>query len=270
MTAPVVGKPVHARARVKSVVAKAARGPARARWVAGKRAIAAGQAARIALAIAVFRQAQVVVRPGEVALARLVAAVRPPAGLEPEQAAHAAPPARVAVPAAAAVAGGGSEKAMTKENSMNTKTSNVIASNILLAVLAMVSCFVLAAPSQAQPQSQTAQKAFATPKEAADALIQAASDFNVPTLLEILGQDGKDLVASEDTVQDKNRAAAFAAKAKEKTEVVIGPNNKALATLTVGSDDWPRSHSHDQEEWKVVFRFQIRARRDFEAAHRSQ
>ncbi len=122
---------------------------------------------------------------------------------------------------------------------MNTKTSKAIASNTLLAVLAMVCCFVLAAPSHAQSQSQAAQKAFATPKEAADALIQAASDFNVPTLLEILGQNGKDLVASEDTVQDKNRAAAFTVKAKEKTEVVIDPKDKALATLTVGSDDWP-------------------------------
>jgi len=142
----------------------------------------------------------------------------------------------VAAPAAA-VAGGGSEKAMTKENSMNTKTSNGIASNTLLAVLAMVCCFVLAASSHAQPQSQAAQKAFATPKEAADAIIQAASDYNVPTLLEILGQDGKDLVSSVDSVQDKNRAVAFAAKAKEKMEVVIDPKDKALATLTVSSDD---------------------------------
>jgi hypothetical protein len=138
-----------------------------------------------------------------------------------------------------AVAHGGSEKGMIKENSMNSKTSNAIASNALLAVLAMVCGFVLAAPSHAQPQSLVVQKTFATPKEAADAIIQAATDFDVPTLIEILGQDGKDLVASGDTVQDKNRAVAFAAKAKEKTEVVIEPKDKALATLAVGKDDWP-------------------------------
>ena len=140
---------------------------------------------------------------------------------------------------AAAVAGGGIEKAMTKENSMNTKASNVIASNTLLALLAMVCYFVLAAPLHAQPQSETGPEAFTTPKQAADALIQAASDFNVPTLLEILGPDGKDLVVSGDAVQDKNRAAAFAAKAKEKTVVVIDPKDTGLATFTVGSDDWP-------------------------------
>lgn len=118
---------------------------------------------------------------------------------------------------------------------MNTETSKAIASERLLAVLAMVCFFVSAAPSHAQAQ----QQAFATPKKAADALIQAASDFNVPALLEILGQDGKDLVASQDPVQDKNRAAEFVAKAKAHTEVVIDPKDKSLATLTVGNDDWP-------------------------------
>ena len=235
----VVDSLVQARARVKWVAVKVARGPARDRRAADKPAIAAGLAEPIALAIAVFQQAPVVVRPGEVVPAHLAAAVAPPAELEPARAAHAALPARVAVPAAVAAAHGGSEKAMTKENSMNKKTSNAIASNALLAVLALVCCFVLAAPVRARQQSQAAQKAFATPKEAADAIIQAASDFDVPTLLEILGQDGKDLVASGDTVQDKSRAVAFAAKAKEKTEVVIDPKDKASATLIVGSDDWP-------------------------------
>jgi hypothetical protein len=128
---------------------------------------------------------------------------------------------------------------MTKEHAMNTKPSNAIGWNLILALLAMACCVILAAASHAQPQSQAAQKAFATPKEAADALIQAASEFNVPTLLEILGQDGKDLVASQDTVQDKNRAAAFVAKSREKVEVTTDPKNKSRATLTVGNDDWP-------------------------------
>ena len=99
-------------------------------------------------------------------------------------------------------------------------------------------CIFLASSVHAHPQAQLKGKAFATPKEAADALIQAAADYNVAALREILGRDAEDLVASEDTVQDKNRASAFAAKAKEKEEVTIDPELKSLATLTVGSDDF--------------------------------
>jgi Protein of unknown function (DUF2950) len=58
-------------------------------------------------------------------------------------------------------------------------------------------------------------------------------------LLQILGQGGEDLVASGDPVQDKNRAASFVAKAREKTALITDQRNKALATLTVGDDDWP-------------------------------
>ena len=93
--------------------------------------------------------------------------------------------------------------------------------------------------SRTQPLKGAGPKAFDTPKEAADALIQAASDYNVSTLVEILGQDGEDLVASEDPVQDRNRAVAFAAKAKEKDELTPDPTNKGTVTLTVGDDNWP-------------------------------
>jgi hypothetical protein len=120
---------------------------------------------------------------------------------------------------------------------MNTKTSNGPVKTSLLAVIAIALCLVLTIPSQGQ--TQAGPEAFTSPKEAADALIKASADFNVPALLTILGQDGKGLVESKDTVQDRNRAMSFAAKAKEKEEVTIDPKNSALATVTVGNDDWP-------------------------------
>jgi len=94
---------------------------------------------------------------------------------------------------------------------------------------------------QAKPSpSQTPeQKTFASAKGAADALITAAGTFDLPALKEILGPDGKDLISSEDSVQDKNRAVTFAEKAREKTTVSVGPKNPARATLFVGNDDWP-------------------------------
>jgi DUF2950 family protein len=87
--------------------------------------------------------------------------------------------------------------------------------------------------------SEPNQKQFNTPKEAADSLIQAAGAYDVNALKEILGPDASDIVSSQDPVGDKNRAAKFAAKAKEKTNVGIDPKNKNEAILTVGNDDFP-------------------------------
>jgi len=87
--------------------------------------------------------------------------------------------------------------------------------------------------------SSAVQESFATPQLAADALIAAVGDYNVPSLLKIFGPDGKDFVSSADPVQDKSYAEVFAARAKEKSSVTIDPKNAARATLSVGNDDWP-------------------------------
>ena len=58
-------------------------------------------------------------------------------------------------------------------------------------------------------------------------------------LKEILGPDSTDIVSSEDPVADKNRAAAFAAKAKEKSSLETDSENPNLTILTVGNDDFP-------------------------------
>ena len=120
-----------------------------------------------------------------------------------------------------------------------------IASKSILALSTAALSFAFATNALAAPQakpdaaSQTAQLAFATPKEAADAFVKAASDYDVPALLQLLGPDGKDIVNSADAVADKNNAAAFAAKAREKMEVVPDPKNPNRATMQVGNDDWP-------------------------------
>ncbi len=80
------------------------------------------------------------------------------------------------------------------------------------------------------------QKIFDTPEQAAESLIQAATSFEVPALKEILGPDSADIIASEDPVMDKERAIAFAAKAKEKQSVAVDPKNPEQAILSVGED----------------------------------
>jgi Protein of unknown function (DUF2950) len=86
--------------------------------------------------------------------------------------------------------------------------------------------------------SQEKQKEFDSPKAAADSLIQAAASFDLPALKEILGPDGEDLVSSDDTVGDKNRAVAFADKAKEKMAIETDKKDPNRAILSVGNDDF--------------------------------
>jgi len=94
-----------------------------------------------------------------------------------------------------------------------------------------------AAPKPAAPK--VAQRTFATPEEAGEALIVAADKFDLAALKQILGPDGIDLVVTEDAVQDRNRSAAFAAQAHEKHEIEKDAKNPSLATLVVGGEDWP-------------------------------
>ena len=110
-----------------------------------------------------------------------------------------------------------------------------------------VACAALLSPVSraAQPAEDAAaqpvveQRTFATPEEAGEALISAAGRFDVTALKEILGPDGTDLVVTDDPVSDKNQSAAFAAKAREKTQVVRDPKKPKVATLLVGAEDWP-------------------------------
>ena len=83
------------------------------------------------------------------------------------------------------------------------------------------------------------QKQFNTPKEAAEDLAKAAETYDVAALKEILGPESTDVVSSEDPVQDKNKAVAFAAKAKEKISIGADKKNPNMAIVTVGNDDFP-------------------------------
>ena len=129
---------------------------------------------------------------------------------------------------------------------MKAKPNNSLESKILLCACAVAMCCVLGSAGYAAPQTKAKattppvkQKGFATSKEAADALIQAAEQYDVPTLLAIIGPGGNELVVTKDTAQDKQRAATFSAKAQEKTLVSRDPKNPNRAILSVGNEDWP-------------------------------
>jgi DUF2950 family protein len=82
-------------------------------------------------------------------------------------------------------------------------------------------------------------EAFDTPQQAADALIAAAGNFDVPALTRIFGPEGDDIVFSGEFAQDRKHAADFAAQAREKNNVSMDPNSGSRAFLLVGNGDWP-------------------------------
>lgn len=99
--------------------------------------------------------------------------------------------------------------------------------------------FALLLASPAAPAAQPAEKAFDSPKQAADALVQAAASDDTDTLTAIFGPSGKKIVSSADEVKDKNDREKFTELAKAKTEVAVDKKDPHRATLIVGPDDWP-------------------------------
>jgi DUF2950 family protein len=134
-----------------------------------------------------------------------------------------------------------------RETKMKLRLKIMTSSKFTLLASAIVSFCLLGLGLHAAPPSKSdtasapasAQKQFDTPKQAADALVQVAANFDVAAAKEILGPDSEDIVASEDPVQDKNRAAEFAAKAKEKMSVQTDKKNPNQAVVLVGNDDFP-------------------------------
>jgi DUF2950 family protein len=152
-----------------------------------------------------------------------------------------------------AAADDGDKRMIDREKTMKTKRNTVTSSKMTVLGVAILITGFLAAASVAAPEKKEAaakqedapatvqpgQKEFDTPKQAADALIQVAANFDVAAAKEILGPDGDDLITSEDPVMDKNRATDFANKAKERTSVEIDKQNPNHAILMVGNDDFP-------------------------------
>ena len=118
---------------------------------------------------------------------------------------------------------------------MKPKATKSIVKTVLSGFLATTIFCAIATLSHAAPQPT--QKGFNTAEEAVQEFVRAAATYDMPALLEILGPEGQNLVASEDPVQDKNRAAAFAALAQEKAFVTEKRGRRA--ELTVGNDGWP-------------------------------
>lgn len=107
------------------------------------------------------------------------------------------------------------------------------------AVAALVTSPVLLPAHAGGLPTDVEQLTFATPEEAAKALVDAARSFNTEALTQILGPDGVDLVVTEDEVANKNQMRDFAEKAGEKMSIAHDTADPKQATMVLGAEDWP-------------------------------
>ena len=96
-----------------------------------------------------------------------------------------------------------------------------------------------ATPASPAPPAAPAVKSFATPQQAADALVNAAERFDIPALTQLFGPAIDDIVQAGEPALGRQRASDFVAKVREKQKISLDPKNKARAFLLVGNEDWP-------------------------------
>jgi hypothetical protein len=101
-----------------------------------------------------------------------------------------------------------------------------------IALAALVMLFLRSAPSVAQQQ-----KGFATPEEAANALVTAAQKNDEAAMLAVLGPDARRIVSSGDDAEDAESRANFVKKYEEMHRLVKEPNRTVV--LYIGAENWP-------------------------------
>lgn len=120
---------------------------------------------------------------------------------------------------------------MRQNKTMKTSRPFVVAGLILTC------CFLFGQVTNAQNVAKA--KTFASPQQAAEALIDAAEKFDVAALTEIFGSDGYDIIHTGEPARDREVAQKFAEQARIKTNVSLQPKNPRRAILEIGEDDWP-------------------------------
>src|SRR3954454_3621781 len=101
----------------------------------------------------------------------------------------------------------------------------------------LVSAVVVLTASIATAQSAAGHRTFATPNDAAQALIAAVKTGEFKELLAIFGPDGEQLVASSDPATGRTNREVFSVAVAEKWLLTDDdPNRK---TLVIGNEEWP-------------------------------
>lgn len=117
---------------------------------------------------------------------------------------------------------------------MKIKAINGSKPNLLGLSLLLSLCIA----TQAAGQTNDA-KLFATPAEAADALVAAAETFDEAAFKVVLGANSQDITHSGEPVLDREVAAEFAKLARAEKTLTPDKRNKRIVLLAIGKDNWP-------------------------------
>ncbi len=117
-----------------------------------------------------------------------------------------------------------------KQNKIKTTVKTSLWVLLLVAFASAVS---------AQTTLATKGKTFPTAEDAANALVNAAENYDETALVQILGPDSYDIIHTGEPARDREVAKKFAEQARQKMNVASLPKNSRRAFLNVGDDDWP-------------------------------
>jgi len=125
---------------------------------------------------------------------------------------------------------------------VNSTTSNLLGQRLLAAIVttALLLTLVLIVVSRggAQTTPTARGKAFATPQDAANSLIDAAEKYDEGALTEVLGPSSYDIIHTGEPARDSEKCKEFAARARAKLSVEVD-KTKTRATMVVGDEEWP-------------------------------
>jgi len=119
---------------------------------------------------------------------------------------------------------------------MTTRRTRALLATLAVALLA-AAAGAPRALAAAKPTSKPAQKLFASPEEAVQALVAAVKSDDPKALLAVLGPDGARVAESGDTVADREGRERFVESYEEKHSITKTSDTEAV--LNTGKDDWP-------------------------------
>jgi hypothetical protein len=104
------------------------------------------------------------------------------------------------------------------------------------AVMMLAASVSTSAPKSGQ--TKPGQETFATPREAARAVLTAAEAHDEAALSKIFGPEADEILQSGDAVEDRNARSRFVMRAKQSMREKINPKNPNRALLLIGRDNF--------------------------------
>jgi Protein of unknown function (DUF2950) len=104
----------------------------------------------------------------------------------------------------------------------------------MLAAMVVAALFLITAPARAE---DPAQREFATPQAAVDALIAAGKGHDESAVMAVLGPDAPKILSSGDPVADRNAHENFMHNYEQMHRLAYDQQGRVI--LYIGADNWP-------------------------------